>query len=91
MSAVKINPLNVLGIREMATPSPLFHYVILDTHIKNLEAVRSWIYSHLKYRFYIKETMLVDHDNQLVTKLKVGFEDPKESSFFLLSCSLLNT
>lgn len=87
---IKINPLNVLNIREMDNPSPLFHYVVLDSHIRKLPEIRAWIYHNLKYRFYINETAIVDHNNQIVTKIKVGFEDPKESSFFLLSCSLLN-
>jgi hypothetical protein len=84
----KINPLNVLGLRELEFPPAHFHYLILDLRSHQAKKVREWIYDNLKHRFYIKETIVLD-DNQLAHKIKIGFEDPKESSLFLLSCSFL--
>jgi hypothetical protein len=84
----KINPLNVLGLRELEFPPAHFHYLILDLRAHQSKKIRDWIYDNLKHRFYINETVTLDN-NQLVFKVKIGFEDPKESSLFLLSCSFL--
>jgi hypothetical protein len=84
----KINPLNVLGIRELEFPPAHFHYLILDLRSHQAKKIREWIYDNLKHRFYLGETVTLDN-NQLTFKVKIGFEDAKESSLFLLSCSLL--
>lgn len=88
---MKINPLNVLGQREVEGPPPLFHYVLLDLRTSDILEIRNWIFQNLKHRFYIGETLVLDNDNQFQKKIKIGFEDPKESSFFLLSCSFLTS
>jgi len=89
MVDLKINPLNVLDIRELDFPPTLFEYLVLDTNLKKIDVLRDWIYENLKYRFYIGTTLCIEN-NQIVTKIRLGFEDPKESSFFILSCPFLN-
>lgn len=84
----KINPLNVLDCREVPDPPPYFHYHHLDVKYNLTEAIREWIYENLRYRFYIGETLVLEN-NQFKIKTKIGFEEPKELSFFLLACSHL--
>jgi hypothetical protein len=84
----KINPLNVLNIREVNDPPCYFEYVILDTRTSIALLLRGWIYENLKHRFYIGETLVIDNGNFII-KLKIGFEEPREASFFLLACSHL--
>lgn len=84
----KINPLNVLDIREVQDPPPYFHYVTLNLKYNIVTPIREWIYQNLKSRFYIGETLILE-DNQFQVRIKIGFEEPKEASFFLLACSLL--
>lgn len=88
---MKLNPLNVLKIREVEAPPPLFHYVIIDFDDRQIENIRCWILDRLKHRFYIGETLTLNSNNQFETKVKIGFEDAKESSFFLLSCPFLTS
>jgi hypothetical protein len=88
VSEDKINPLNVLNYREVEDPPPYFHYIILDVKYNLIQSIREWILENLKNRFYIGETFVLEN-NQFVTKIKIGFEEPKESSFFLLACSHL--
>lgn len=88
ISADKINALNVLNYREVDDPPPYFHFTVLDIRYNLIQSLREWILENLKYRFYIGETLVLEN-NQFVTKLKIGFEEPKESSFFLLACSHL--
>lgn len=85
---VKINPLNVLDCREVHTPPPYFSYHCVELRFRVSETLRPWIYENLKGRFYIGETLRLD-SNQFNVKLKIGFEEPKELSFFLLACSHL--
>jgi hypothetical protein len=88
ISEDKINPLNVLNSREVEYPPPYFHYTILDIKYNLIQSIKDWILENLKHRFYIGETLVLDN-GQFVVKLKIGFEEPKESSFFLLACSHL--
>ena len=81
----KINPLNVLECRELRDPPPHFHYLNLDLKYNLQKSIRDWIVLNLKNRFYIGETLVLE-DNQFALKLKVGFEEPKEASFFLIAC-----
>jgi hypothetical protein len=84
----KINPLNVLGCREVDNPPPYFEYIYIDLKYNIVEPIREWIYENLKHRFYMGTSLELEH-NQYVVKIKIGFEEPKEASFFLIACSLL--
>jgi hypothetical protein len=84
----KINPLNILECREVQDPPPYFHYHFLDLKYNLVDSMKEWIYDNLKYRFYIGESLVLE-DNQYKVKIKIGFEEPKELSFFLLACSHL--
>jgi hypothetical protein len=88
MDRFKINPLNVFKCREVTTPPPHFHYIYIDVKYNILQSTKDWIYENLKHRFYFGETLVLEN-NQLVTKIKIGFEDSKETSFFLIACPLL--
>ena len=88
LSLDKINPLNVLGCREVGDPPPHFHYLQLNLKYNIVESVRQWIYENLHSRFYLGESLQLD-ENQFTIKIKLGFEEPKEASFFLLACPLL--
>jgi len=85
---VKINPLNILDCREVHTPPPYFSYHFIELRFNVTDVLRSWIFENLKGRFYIGETLGLEH-NQFKVKLKIGFEEPRELSFFLLACSHL--
>jgi hypothetical protein len=88
LSLDKINPLNVLGCREVSDPPPHFHYLQLNLKYNIVESVRQWIYENLRSRFYLGECLQLT-DNQFTIQIKIGFEEPKEASFFLLACPLL--
>ena len=81
----KINPLNVLDCREVRDPPPHFHYMQIDLKYNLQKSIHDWITINLKHRFYMGESLVLD-DNQFNVKLKIGFEEPKEASFFLIAC-----
>jgi hypothetical protein len=88
ISLNKINPLNVLNAREVDHPPPYFQFLTLDLKYNIVNTIKDWINQNLKHRYYINETLVIV-DGQYQVRIKIGFEDPKEASFFLLACSHL--
>ena len=84
----KINPLNALECRRVQHPPAHFSYIELEDAGLELTQIPDWIYLNLKHRFYI-DTMLGVDPNGFNFRLKIGFEESKEASFFLLACPLL--
>lgn len=80
------NPLNFFNLRQLEVPPEHFEYVRLPMKYNLEDALARWIEDHLKGRFYIGKTLGVDSSNQVATFIQVGFEDPKEVSYFTLAC-----
>jgi hypothetical protein len=82
---VKINPLDVLGIRKVNFCPPNFETVDLDKTY-NIEAVLSdWIEDNLSGRYFIGDNVCIK-DDSIKGVTTVGFEHTKEMSFFMLAC-----
>jgi len=82
------NALNFFGIRRLRVPSPYLEYVSIPLRYNLEESIVKWILDNQKGRFYVgKGIELID--NSLTNVVKIGFEDPKELSFFTLACPLL--
>ena len=79
------NPLNVYKIRTLLVPPPHFEYCVLPMTYNLKDALGTWVSSNLKGRYYIGSAL--DNDNK--PSLKIGFEEPKELSYFMLACPLL--
>lgn len=86
----KPNPLNLLDLRRVQFPARHFHYTTVAKYNPSLlKNIDSWIYSNLNGRYYLGQALDLDHTNTLVYVTKIGFEQEKEMSFFLLSYSNL--
>ena len=85
----KPNPLNFFGCRQSKVPPPYFEYIVLPQRYNLEDSINRWIDEHLKGRYYVGKTVSVDSTNTINTALKVGFEEPKELSYFTLACPLL--
>jgi hypothetical protein len=84
----KPNALNLLGIRRVHFPARHFHYTVLGKFIVNKSnKINDWIFYNLNGRYYLGNSLQLDETNSLVHMLKVGFENEKELSIFLLSYS----
>ena len=84
MNKLKINPLNIHGIRKVSFPATHFFYTN-EISNSNQSRIDSWIYSHLRGRYYIG-TGVAFQNNTIEYVLKIGFEVEKELSFFKLAC-----
>ena len=85
----KPNALNFFGIRKMDVPPPHFEYMVIPQKYNLEKTLDKWIETHLKGRYYLGTTLAVGEVNGLDTRLKVGFEDAKELSYYTLACPLL--
>ena len=77
------NVLDYFNAQRLLAQPPHFHYVTLGTSKMH---VQKWITENVRGRYYL------DYKYQDPMKLKesmqlcVGFEDPKEMTYFLLTC-----
>jgi len=82
----KPNPLNLFHLRQLKVAPGHFEYIIIPMRYNLQDSIARWIVDNLKGRFYIGKTLDVDTSNQLGTMLQIGFEEPKELSYFTLAC-----
>jgi hypothetical protein len=82
---VKINPLNVFEVRRSTFAAPHFEYANLPLTYNLEEGINRWIEQKCKGKYYINRSVNLI-DNTLSSCLKVGFEDEKELSYFMLAC-----
>lgn len=86
----KPNPLNLLDLRRVQFPARHFHYVTLPKYSPSiLKNADSWIYNNLNGRYFVGQGVDLDDTNTITFVTKIGFEQEKELSFFLLSYSNL--
>ena len=84
------NPLNFFNLRRVYVCAPHFEYTIVQkTQYHLVKKINKWIETNLNKRYYIDQNISVDHNNSFVYNIKIGFEDKKELSFFLLTCPFI--
>ena len=83
---MKPNPHNFFGIRRLEYPGPHLAYMELAQGYNMTKAICTWIEQNCKSRYYIGKTVSLDSTNSITNKIKIGFESPKELSYFALAC-----
>jgi hypothetical protein len=83
---LKPNPLNLFGLRKTEIAPVYFEYVTVDFSYNLDAAISQWIEKNLKGRYFVGRSSGVDSSNKINQVLKVGFEEPKELSMFMLAC-----
>lgn len=81
---LNLNPLDVLGQREVNILPPHFSKISIPIQINNM--VKNWINCKLKGRYCILKIPGIDQQRNLKSLTIVGFEDPKELTYFMLAC-----
>lgn len=80
------NPLNFYRLRKFKVPPEHFEFISVKLSYNLEQALETWIKDHLKGRYYIGKSGGLDGDGNFCKNLKIGFEDPKEMSYFVLAC-----
>ena len=82
----KANPLNFFQIRRLEVPPGHFEYSSIPLKYNLEDSLSKWIEENLKGRYYVGKDLGIDKDNSLSIVIKIGFEEPKELSYFNLAC-----
>lgn len=85
----KVNPLNVLEVRVLNRIPKHFQTVKVDIRPELAQKLRRWIYSNLNSRFAVVNELVIENGNSMTECVTVGFEDPRESTMFMLTCPYL--
>ena len=84
----KPNPLSFFQLRTPASPPRHFQYIFISQRYNLEKTIIKWIDDNLKGRFYVGKTVTLKQDD-IIEALQVGFEQPKELSYFTLACPYL--
>jgi hypothetical protein len=84
-----VNPLNVLDARRVDFCPPYFDSISISPAYNLSKALDEWIYENLSGRYYIGHTVDLESTRPFKSKIKIGFENPTEMSFFMLACPIL--
>ena len=86
MNKITINPNDYFKVRRLKHQPP--HLATIDLNQRyNLEgAIQNWIESRLRKRYILEKSVGITTEEKIEQVLRVGFEDPKELSYFVLAC-----
>ena len=83
-----LNPIDVLKQRKLKTAPP--HFAKLQiSEAEVFSGVEDWVKTKLKGRYYMVKRPVLDTHGKLSSAVCMGFEDPKELTFFMLACPQL--
>lgn len=85
----KANSLNVFKVRRTEFCPPYFEVMTIDEKYNIIKALDEWIYNNLNGRYYIGKNLILSNEIRILNKIKIGFENPSELSYFMLACPLL--
>ena len=85
---IELNPLNILGKREVKTMPPHFSKLRIEyrEYLHEDDQIHNWVSSKLKGRFSIKKMPTIGNDGRMRSEFYIGFEDQKELTYFILAC-----
>ena len=73
-------------MRRQEVPCPTFEYINLQITYNLEQSLSKWITENLKGRYYLGKAVHLADSGNIENVIKVGFEDPKECSYFTLAC-----
>jgi hypothetical protein len=82
----KPNPLDFYNVRQPKTAPLHFSYINIPVQYNLEQTIRKWIQLHLKGRFFVGKGCNIDKYSKIIECLQIGFEEPKELSYFTLAC-----
>jgi len=84
----EVNPLSVLNARQLGFIPFHFEKISISKKI-DIKLLEEWIEFNLNSRYAIKNIYMLDKDRKIVNSILIGFENPKETTIFSLTCPYL--
>lgn len=85
----KPNVYNVFDMRRCDFPPEHFDYSVIHFTYNLKDALTKWIETNCKGRYYLGKSISLDAERSVIENVCIGFEDPKELSYFMLACPYL--
>tara|TARA_X000000950_G_C13608820_1_gene534474 strand:+ start:176 stop:466 length:291 start_codon:yes stop_codon:yes gene_type:complete len=86
----KPNRLDFYGVRDPKVAPAHFEYINVPLHYNLEKSIDKWILENLKGRYFVGKTIDIQETTRdMIEILRIGFEDPKELSYFTLACPYL--
>jgi hypothetical protein len=82
----KPNHLDFWDLRQPQSAPPHFDYINIPVQYNLQETITRWINFNLRGRYFVGKTVRSNANGNLEECLQIGFEDPKELSYFNLAC-----
>lgn len=82
----KANPLDFYQLRQPKSCPLHFQYISIPLQYNLEKTIIKWITENLRGRFYVGKTLKLDSNNNILESFRIGFEEPKELSYFTLAC-----
>jgi hypothetical protein len=79
------NALEFFDMRRMKVCPPHFEVTSTKTMYNLEESITRWVKENLKGRYFVGKGTDIK-SGTIESVIKVGFEDPKEASYFMLAC-----
>ena len=83
-----VNPLNVLGFRYLNQSPKHFHKITVDLDC-DVPTLKRWVFTNLNSRFSVNKQAVINNQGNITESVVIGFEDPKETTMFMLTCPYL--
>jgi hypothetical protein len=81
----ELNALDYYGMRRMLVCPPHFEVTSTQTMYNLEDSITRWIKDNLRGRFYVGKSVEI-RNGSVEPIIKIGFEEPKEASYFMLAC-----
>jgi len=85
-----VTPENYFGIRRLSHDAPHLETIDIPFTYNIEKALQKWIDGNLKKRYFIGKSVGLTSQNKIENVMRVGFEDPKDLSYFVFACPLWN-
>lgn len=87
----KPNPLNYFNMRRVDFLPPHFKCLSIEKYNPSLvKHLNNWIKINLNNRYYIGQSISLDHNKSIIYTTKIGFESEKDLSFFTIACPYIH-
>lgn len=82
------NALDFFDVRETKSAPKHFEFCNLTPKYNMEDSIRKWIKTNLKGRFYIGKTIVLSDKLDVTYNrcIRIGFEQHRELSYFMLAC-----
>ena len=87
---MKVNPYNIFGTRRVEF-CPIYWTKLNIKKTSKINDVNQWIYTHTKGRYYLEDGLVLNKENKIEIITEIGFENKRDSTYFLMACPLFST